>query len=177
MSAASDEAAPGTGRRETGTNHWGAVWQPTAAPPQGSTTNSPQVDQSTQSSLLFQSPRRVTTVANGMNVTSSLVFAGYPGRVMPRSGSRARGLSMPDQRPPTLPTGELPSDASVPKVVVSRLSLYLRELQRLEAAGQQTISSEPARHAARLQRCPGPQRPRLLRTVRLPRASATAATN
>lgn len=33
------------------------------------------------------------------------------------------------------------SDAPVPKVVVSRLSLYLRELQRLEAAGQQTISS------------------------------------
>jgi redox-sensing transcriptional repressor len=48
---------------------------------------------------------------------------------------------MPDQRPQTLPPGELPSDASVPKVVVSRLSLYLRELQRLEAAGQQTISS------------------------------------
>jgi redox-sensing transcriptional repressor len=48
---------------------------------------------------------------------------------------------MPEQRPPTLPTGELPSDASVPKVVVSRLSLYLRELQRLEAAGQETISS------------------------------------
>lgn len=40
-----------------------------------------------------------------------------------------------------LPSGEIPSDASVPKVVVSRLSLYLRELQRLEAAGQQTISS------------------------------------
>lgn len=39
------------------------------------------------------------------------------------------------------PPGDLPSDASVPKVVVSRLSLYLRELQRLEAAGQQTISS------------------------------------
>ncbi|MEI8228004.1 MAG: redox-sensing transcriptional repressor Rex [Planctomycetota bacterium] len=37
--------------------------------------------------------------------------------------------------------GEIPSDASVPKVVVSRLSLYLRELQRLQAAGQQTISS------------------------------------
>ena len=48
---------------------------------------------------------------------------------------------MPDQRPQTLPQGELPSDAPVPKVVVSRLSLYLRELQRLEAAGQQTISS------------------------------------
>ena len=48
---------------------------------------------------------------------------------------------MPDQRPQTAPPGELPSDGSVPKVVVSRLSLYLRELQRLEAAGQQTISS------------------------------------
>jgi redox-sensing transcriptional repressor len=48
---------------------------------------------------------------------------------------------MPDQRPPTLPPGEIPSDAPVPKVVVSRLSLYLRELQRLELAGQQTISS------------------------------------
>ncbi|MCS5617285.1 MAG: redox-sensing transcriptional repressor Rex [Pirellulales bacterium] len=29
----------------------------------------------------------------------------------------------------------------MPKVVVSRLSLYLRELQRLQAAGQETISS------------------------------------
>ena len=37
--------------------------------------------------------------------------------------------------------GELPSDSTVPKVVVSRISLYLRELQRLEASGQQTISS------------------------------------
>lgn len=37
--------------------------------------------------------------------------------------------------------GDLPSDSTVPKVVVSRLSLYLRELQRLVAAGQQTISS------------------------------------
>jgi len=45
---------------------------------------------------------------------------------------------MTDFRPPP---GEIPSDASVPKVVVSRLSLYLRELQRLQAAGQQTISS------------------------------------
>ncbi len=36
---------------------------------------------------------------------------------------------------------EPPSDATVPKVVVSRLSLYLRELQRLETAGQATISS------------------------------------
>jgi redox-sensing transcriptional repressor len=48
---------------------------------------------------------------------------------------------MPDQRPHTASPGDLPSDAAVPKVVVSRLSLYLRELQRLEAAGQQTISS------------------------------------
>lgn len=39
------------------------------------------------------------------------------------------------------PVGDSPSDATVPKVVVARLSLYLRELQRLEAAGQQTISS------------------------------------
>jgi redox-sensing transcriptional repressor len=45
---------------------------------------------------------------------------------------------MPDSRPQP---GEIPSDSSVPKVVVSRLSLYLRELQRLQAAGQQTISS------------------------------------
>jgi redox-sensing transcriptional repressor len=45
---------------------------------------------------------------------------------------------MTDPRPQP---GEIPSDASVPKVVVSRLSLYLRELQRLQAAGQQTISS------------------------------------
>lgn len=37
--------------------------------------------------------------------------------------------------------GDSPSDATVPKVVVSRISLYLRELQRLEAAGQHTISS------------------------------------
>jgi redox-sensing transcriptional repressor len=37
--------------------------------------------------------------------------------------------------------GETPSDSTVPKVVVSRLSLYLRELQRLQAAGQETISS------------------------------------
>lgn len=40
-----------------------------------------------------------------------------------------------------LQSGELPSDASVPKVVVSRISLYLRELQRLEAAGRSTVSS------------------------------------
>jgi redox-sensing transcriptional repressor len=45
---------------------------------------------------------------------------------------------MTDQRP--VP-GEIPSDASVPKVVVNRLSLYLRELQRLESSGQATISS------------------------------------
>lgn len=48
---------------------------------------------------------------------------------------------MTDQRPQPPQTADLPSDASVPKVVVSRLSLYLRELQRLVAAGQQTISS------------------------------------
>jgi len=48
---------------------------------------------------------------------------------------------MSDQRPNTAASGEAPSDAPVPKAVVSRLSLYLRELQRLEAAGQQTISS------------------------------------
>lgn len=42
---------------------------------------------------------------------------------------------------PQIRPGELPSDASVPKVVVSRISLYLRELQRLEAVGQKTISS------------------------------------
>jgi redox-sensing transcriptional repressor len=48
---------------------------------------------------------------------------------------------MSDQRPHTAAPGEVPSDAQVPKAVVSRLSLYLRELQRLEAAGQQTISS------------------------------------
>ena len=45
---------------------------------------------------------------------------------------------MTDQR--SQPT-DLPSDGTVPKVVVSRLSLYLRELQRLVADGQQTISS------------------------------------
>ena len=45
---------------------------------------------------------------------------------------------MPDSR---TPSGDLPSDQTVPKVVVSRISLYLRELQRLQAAGQQTISS------------------------------------
>ena len=48
---------------------------------------------------------------------------------------------MTDQRPQPLQSSDLPSDASVPKVVVSRLSLYLRELQRLVASGQQTISS------------------------------------
>lgn len=46
---------------------------------------------------------------------------------------------MTDSRLPA--PGEIPSDATVPKVVVSRISLYLRELQRLQAAGQQTISS------------------------------------
>jgi redox-sensing transcriptional repressor len=48
---------------------------------------------------------------------------------------------MAESRPQPVQPGESPSDAPVPKVVVSRLSLYLRELQRLEAAGQQTISS------------------------------------
>ena len=48
---------------------------------------------------------------------------------------------MADLRPQPAQPGELPSDATVPKVVVSRLSLYLRELQRLESAGQETISS------------------------------------
>jgi redox-sensing transcriptional repressor len=48
---------------------------------------------------------------------------------------------MTDQRTQPLQSSDLPSDASVPKVVVSRLSLYLRELQRLVASGQQTISS------------------------------------
>jgi redox-sensing transcriptional repressor len=45
---------------------------------------------------------------------------------------------MTESRPSS---GETPSDSTVPKVVVSRLSLYLRELQRLQAAGQETISS------------------------------------
>ena len=48
---------------------------------------------------------------------------------------------MTDQRAQPPQPADLPSDASVPKVVVSRLSLYLRELQRLVASGQQTISS------------------------------------
>jgi redox-sensing transcriptional repressor len=48
---------------------------------------------------------------------------------------------MTDQRPQPPQAADLPSDASVPKVVVSRLSLYLRELQRLVSSGQQTISS------------------------------------
>ena len=45
---------------------------------------------------------------------------------------------MNDSRPQP---SDIPSDAAVPKVVVSRISLYLRELQRLQASGQQTISS------------------------------------
>lgn len=48
---------------------------------------------------------------------------------------------MTEPRPHSEQHGEVPSDASVPKVVVSRLSLYLRELQRLVASGQETISS------------------------------------
>lgn len=42
---------------------------------------------------------------------------------------------------PLHPVPETPSDSTVPKVVVSRLSLYLRELQRLQSSGQETISS------------------------------------
>ncbi len=37
--------------------------------------------------------------------------------------------------------GELPAEGSVPKAVVSRLSLYLRELQHLKRDGNETISS------------------------------------
>lgn len=48
---------------------------------------------------------------------------------------------MTEPRPQPAQPGDSPSDATVPKVVVSRISLYLRELQRLEAAGQHTISS------------------------------------
>jgi redox-sensing transcriptional repressor len=48
---------------------------------------------------------------------------------------------MAETRPHAAAPTEPLSDAPVPKVVVSRLSLYLRELQRLEAAGRQTISS------------------------------------
>jgi redox-sensing transcriptional repressor len=48
---------------------------------------------------------------------------------------------MAETRPHAVAPTEPLSDAPVPKVVVSRLSLYLRELQRLEAAGRQTISS------------------------------------
>jgi len=53
---------------------------------------------------------------------------------------------MVENRPHPAPSAESPSDAPVPKVVVSRLSLYLRELQRLEASGQQTISSGQLGH-------------------------------
>jgi len=48
---------------------------------------------------------------------------------------------MTEFRPQSAQPAEMPSDSTVPKVVVSRLSLYLRELQRLVASGQQTISS------------------------------------
>jgi len=48
---------------------------------------------------------------------------------------------MTEPRPQSAPQGEVPSDSTVPKVVVNRLSLYLRELQRLVTAGQETISS------------------------------------
>ena len=53
---------------------------------------------------------------------------------------------MAETRPQPAQPVESPSDAPVPKVVVSRLSLYLRELQRLEAAGQETISSGQLGH-------------------------------
>jgi redox-sensing transcriptional repressor len=48
---------------------------------------------------------------------------------------------MTESRPQAAQPAEPPSDSTIPKVVVSRISLYLRELQRLEASGQQTISS------------------------------------
>ncbi len=48
---------------------------------------------------------------------------------------------MTESRPQPAQQSEVPSDATVPRVVVNRLSLYLRELQRLEVAGQETISS------------------------------------
>lgn len=48
---------------------------------------------------------------------------------------------MTEPRPQSAQQGDVPSDSSVPKVVVNRLSLYLRELQRLVTAGQETISS------------------------------------
>ena len=53
---------------------------------------------------------------------------------------------MAELQPHSASPGELPSDSTVPKVVVSRLSLYLRELQRLEASGQHTISSGQLGH-------------------------------
>ena len=43
-------------------------------------------------------------------------------------------------------SAEPASDSVVPKAVVSRISLYLRELQRLEAAGHHTISSGQLGH-------------------------------
>jgi redox-sensing transcriptional repressor len=55
--------------------------------------------------------------------------------------ARPAGFSMTESRPQPEQQGDVPSDATVPRVVVNRLSLYLRELQRLEAAGQETISS------------------------------------
>ncbi len=57
------------------------------------------------------------------------------------AGRQGRHHVMTEPRPQSQQPIEAPSDATVPRVVVSRLSLYLRELQRLEAAGQETISS------------------------------------
>lgn len=48
---------------------------------------------------------------------------------------------MVESRAASAQPADVPSDAAVPKAVVSRLSLYLREVQRLQGAGQQTISS------------------------------------
>ena len=48
---------------------------------------------------------------------------------------------MTDQRPQSSPPIDTPSDAPVPKVVVSRLSLYLRELKLRARDGSATISS------------------------------------
>jgi redox-sensing transcriptional repressor len=59
--------------------------------------------------------------------------AGFPGT--------SSAEPMADTKAQPAQHAEPPSDATVPKVVVSRLSLYLRELQRLETAGQATISS------------------------------------
>ena len=68
--------------------------------------------------------------------------------MFPRRGGRVDAVflglpaaAMTESRPLSAQPGDVPSDATVPKVVVSRLSLYLRELQRLVASGEHTISS------------------------------------